>query len=103
MKMTFEAWSKDFLEEKAMRDHLESISAANVKFSDLSARQKKAAKNIAGRTNDFDAENLTAQLFLGWHTHARMSRVMSHYSNKLNSKKHTLDSVQNMFKSFATQ
>jgi len=103
MNLTFDAWMKDYLEEKAMREHLESLSAANCKFSDLSQRQKKAAKNIAGRTNDFDAENLTAQIFIGWSTNTRINRVMHHYHSKLNSKKHTLDSVQTMFKSFATQ
>merc|ERR1712232_93399 len=99
----FTEWKKVYIEEKEDREHLESINGANMKFSDLSSRQKKAAKNIAARTNDFDEQNFLAQCWFGWATTARLNRVISHYHNKLSSKKHQLDSVQSMFKTFATQ
>lgn len=98
-----QSWVKSFLEEKKHRQFQEGLNSSEHKFSALNARQKKAAKNMAERTNQLDALNLLHLILFNWSLEVRLDRVFNHYSSKLEGKKNQLQAVQSMFQTFATQ
>merc|ERR1712048_1446031 len=81
----------------------EALEQKSLQLNSLNARQKGASYGSASRTNDQLEENFTMQLFLAWSTEARLDRLIKHYATRMDHKKHQLESVQTMFKTFATQ
>jgi len=43
------------------------------------------------------------KIFQDWKTQAKLDRLIGYYGSKMDQKKHQLDAVQSMFKSFANQ
>lgn len=99
----WKAWSGEYKENKRERMEAELLEQKTLQFNSINARQKGSAYGTAERTNEVLQENLVFHLFLSWSTAARHERVIRHYSGKLEAKKHQLESVQTMFKTFASQ
>jgi|EP00927_Polykrikos_kofoidii_P049156 uncharacterized protein YifE (UPF0438 family) len=97
------SWVTSFKEEKKHREFQNGLNAAEHKFSMLSGRQKKAARNMADRTNKIDEENFITMVFTHWHLEVKMDKVYNHYSTKMEQKKNQLQEVRSMFQTFATQ
>merc|ERR1719217_894425 len=83
---------------------MERLMAENeARFASLAGRQKDNAKGVAQRTNELMDLNAMLRHFSVWATDTKMERIMRHYNSKMESKKHQLQSVQHLFKSFANQ
>jgi len=96
-------WAQKFKDDIEARK-MELIMAENeAKFGALNGRQKDNAKGVMGRVNEQMALNLMLRHFSYWAMDTKLERIMRHYSNKMESKKHQLQSVQHLFKNFATQ
>merc|ERR1712193_433700 len=96
-------WTQHFRDE-AEATKMERIMAENeAKFGALNGRQKDNAKGVMGRVNEQMDLNLQLKMFASWATDTKLERIMRHYNSKMESKKHQLQSVQHLFKSFANQ
>lgn len=99
----FQGWRDYYKEVKESRELEEMMLNGDAKFKSLSGRQSGAAKGVAGRANDLEDEIFIGHIFYSWSCEAALGRVTKHYANKMDQKKHQLDSVQTMFQSFAQQ
>jgi hypothetical protein len=97
------AWQEAWKEGKAEREMERIISEQEGKFKSLNQRQKGNAKSAASRCHASEEENMIMVFFYAWATDTATERVVRHYGGKLDQKKHQLESVQTMFRSFANQ
>merc|ERR1712093_832952 len=96
-------WAQFFKDRKEALK-MERIMAENeAKFGALNGRQKDNAKGVMGRVNEQMELNCLLRHFSFWATDTKLERIMKHYNSKMESKKHQLQSVQHLFKSFANQ
>merc|ERR1711977_147117 len=83
---------------------MERLMAENeARFGALSGRQKDNAMSVQARVNEQMDLNAMLKHFSAWATDTKLERIMRHYNSKMESKKHQLQSVQHLFKSFANQ
>merc|ERR1711977_643281 len=96
-------WCQNF-KDNAQAKKMEQLMAENeARFGALNGRQKDNAKGVMGRTNEQMDLNTLLKHFCAWATDTKLERIMRHYNAKMESKKHQLQSVQHLFKSFANQ
>jgi hypothetical protein len=83
---------------------MEAMMAENeAKFASLNGRQKDNAKGVMGRVNEQTDLNCMLRSFSMWSMDTKLERIMKHYNSKMENKKHQLQSVQSLFKNFASQ
>merc|ERR1712100_506287 len=101
------AWvqfSADYKKNKEEEDEIEELLAENeARFGALNGRQKDNAMGVQKRVNEQMDLNLMLKHFSAWATDTKLERIMRHYNSKMEGKKHQLQSVQHLFKSFANQ
>merc|ERR1712224_932105 len=96
-------WCQNYKDEKEARK-MEALMAENeARFGALNGRQKDNAKGVMSRVNEQMELNTLLKHFSAWATDTKLERIMKHYNSKMESKKHQLQSVQHLFKSFANQ
>merc|ERR1711957_341403 len=94
----------DFWKSSRKNEEMDEIlTKSNLKFSNLSTKQKKIVKNTADRTNEAERLLVLGHIFNHWVTQARVDAWVDLYTEKLDSKKNQLEAVQNLFVSFASQ
>jgi hypothetical protein len=96
-------WVEEVKEVKRQKEMEDIMASHDERFKSLNQRQKGAAKNVAQKANRTEEENIILTFWYAWSTEAAVQRVIRTYGAKLESKKHQLDSVQTMFRSFANQ
>merc|ERR1719160_2440705 len=96
-------WAQNFKEEAEARKMEELMAANEAKFGALNGRQKDNAKGVMGRANEQMDLNAMLKHFSAWATDTKLERIMRHYNSKMENKKQQLQSVQHLFKNFATQ
>jgi len=93
-----------YFKDNAQAKKMEQLMAENeARFGALNGRQKDNAKGVMGRVNEQMELNCLLKHFSAWATDTKLERIMRHYNAKMDSKKHQLQSVQHLFKSFANQ
>merc|ERR1719379_2796767 len=96
-------WAQKYKDDAEAR-RMEEIMAENeAKFGALNGRQKDNAKGVMSRVNEQMELNCMLKCFSAWATDTKLERIMRHYNAKMDSKKQQLQSVQHLFKNFATQ
>jgi hypothetical protein len=96
-------WVQAYKDDKEAR-RMEEIMAENeAKFGALNGRQKDNAKGVMNRVNEQMDLNLMLKHFCAWSTDTKLERIMRHYNAKMDGKKQQLQSVQHLFRNFATQ
>jgi hypothetical protein len=103
LMMVRQMWNDLYKEEKKEMENDEAMQRANESFSKLSASRKRTIKSVAERTNSWEQEMILYKIFQDWKTQAKLDRLVGYYGSKMDQKKHQLDAVQSMFKSFANQ
>merc|ERR1712182_95122 len=96
-------WGQHYKDEKEAKKLGEMMAANEARFAGLTGRQKDNAKGVMGRVNEQMDLNAMLKHFSAWATDTKLERIMRHYNSKMESKKHQLQSVQHLFKSFANQ
>merc|ERR1719375_521574 len=103
MEHVISTWTQHFRDE-AEATKMERIMAENeAKFGALNGRQKDNAKGVMGRVNEQMNLNLMLKHFANWSCDTKLERIMRYYNSKMDAKKSQLQSVQHLFKNFATQ
>merc|ERR1712072_1343474 len=96
-------WCQQFKDNKEAAK-MEALMAKNeARFGALNGRQKDNAKGVMSRVNEQMDLNLMLKHFSAWATDTKLERIMRHYNSKMEGKKQQLQSVQHLFKNFATQ
>merc|ERR1719158_936358 len=96
-------WCQSYKDDKEARKMEELMAENEARFGALNGRQKDNAKGVMSRVNEQMELNCLLKHFLAWATDAKLERIMRHYNTKMDSKKQQLQSVQHLFKNFATQ
>lgn len=96
-------WLEEVNESKRQREIEELVHGNNERFKSLNVKQKGAARSVASKANRQEEENIMLCFWYAWSTEAAVQRVIRTYGSKLDQKKHQLDAVQTMFRSFANQ
>merc|ERR1712224_600700 len=96
-------WVQAYKDEKEAQKMEELMNGGEGRFAALNGRQKDNAKGVMSRVNEQVDLNIMLRHFCAWSLDAKLERVMRHYNNKMESKKHQLQNVQGLFKSFASQ
>merc|ERR550514_186127 len=96
-------WVQMFKDEKEAQKMDEMMNGNSDRFASLNGRQKDNAKGVMGRVNEQVDLNVMLRHFCAWALDAKLERIMRHYNGKMESKKNQLQSVQHMFRSFASQ
>jgi len=96
-------WCQSFKDDREARKMEEIMAENEARFGALNGRQKDNAKGVMSRVNEQMDLNLMLKHFSAWATDTKLERIMRHYNSKMESKKHQLQSVQHLFKSFANQ
>jgi hypothetical protein len=97
------AWQEEVSTMKKEREMDEIMKGQENRFKSLNQRQKGNAKSAASRCHAQEEENMISVFFYAWATDTKVEHVIKVYGGKLDQKKHQLDAVQTMFRSFANQ
>merc|ERR1719171_1090089 len=97
------SWCNYFKEEKKAREMEELINGANAKFASFNQRNKQGAQTAGGRAAEVRDYGLINPSFVLWVEAARVERLLRYYNNRIDAKKYQLQSLQSMFRTFATQ
>merc|ERR1740123_1248655 len=98
----FVHWRDHVKSELRARNMEETIKNSEAKFKTLNSKQKGNANNAAESAIQLEEQNFLMSVFMNWHMEVEVSRVVMHYSGKMQGKKQQLEQVQSMFKDFAS-
>jgi len=98
----FVHWRDHTRTEKRARDMEETINSQDSKFKSLNSKQKGNAKNAAQSAIQLEEHNYLMNIFMNWATEVEVSKIIMHYSGKMQGKKAQLEQVQTMFKDFTS-
>lgn len=96
-------WGQHYKDEKEAKKLEEMMAANEARFAGLTGRQKDNAMGVQQRVNEQMDLNVMLKHFSAWATDTKLERIMRHYNSKMEGKKQQLQSVQHLFKNFATQ
>jgi len=102
-ELVISTWGQHYKDEKDARKMEELMAENEARFGALNGRQKDNAMGVQKRVNEQMDLNLMLKHFSAWATDTKLERIMRHYNSKMEGKKHQLQSVQHLFKSFANQ
>jgi len=102
-ELVISTWGQYYKDEKDARKMEELMAENEARFGALNGRQKDNAMGVQKRVNEQMDLNLMLKHFSAWATDTKLERIMRHYNSKMEGKKHQLQSVQHLFKSFANQ
>merc|ERR1712149_148412 len=91
-ELVISTWGQYYKDEKDARKMEELMAENEARFGALNGRQKDNAMGVQKRVNEQMDLNLMLKHFSAWAT-----------DSKMEGKKHQLQSVQHLFKSFANQ
>merc|ERR1719171_809656 len=97
------SWCTMYKEDKKAAEMEEMIANANAKFASFNQRNKQGAQTAGGRAAEVRDYGLINHSFVLWVEAARVERLLRYYNNRIDAKKYQLQSLQSMFRTFATQ
>jgi len=103
LHLVIAAWTDEVANGKKEKEMDEIMKGHEDRFKSLNQKQKGNAKSVASKCHAQEEENMIMAFFYAWSTETRVENVIKVYGAKLDGKKAQLDSVQTMFRSFASQ
>merc|ERR1712193_191862 len=96
-------WVQYYKDLKKAEEMEAMLAANNDKFASFSSRNKQGAMSAGQKATAIKEYGLYIHSFLLWTEFCRVERLLRYYSMRVESKKHQLQGLQNMFITFATQ
>merc|ERR1719439_247283 len=96
-------WAQNYKDNLEALKMEELMAENEARFGALTGRQKDNAMGVQQRVNEQMDLNAMLKHFSAWATDTKLERIMRHYNSKMEGKKQQLQSVQHLFKNFATQ
>merc|ERR1711918_11028 len=81
----------------------ELLNGANSKFGAFASRNKDSAMSAGQKATAVKEYGLLNHSILLWTEFCKVERLLRYYSNRIEGKKHQLQGLQTMFRTFATQ
>merc|ERR1719331_1272837 len=97
---TWIQWRK---EEKKAQEMEAMLNGADAKFGAFGARNKGAAMSAGEKATAVKEYGLVIHAWLLWTDVTRVERMLRYYQNRIEGRKHQLQGLQTMFRTFATQ
>merc|ERR1711904_722936 len=96
-------WVQYYKDLKKAEEMEALINGGAARFSSFSSRNKQGAMSAGQKAQAVKEYGLYIHSFLLWTEFCRVERLLRYYSMRVESKKHQLQGLQNMFRTFATQ
>merc|ERR1711998_208603 len=96
-------WVQYRKDEKKAQEMEELLNGANSKFGSFAARNKDSAMSAGQKATAVKEYGLLNHSILLWTEFCKVERLLRYYSNRIEGKKHQLQGLQTMFRTFATQ
>mmetsp|Transcript_16247 Transcript_16247/g.37448 ORF Transcript_16247/g.37448 Transcript_16247/m.37448 type:complete len:544 (+) Transcript_16247:71-1702(+) len=103
LAMMIKYWVQALGDLRADKKKDEANKNTEEKFKRMAMRQLGTAKGVQARVNEQMNNNLLIRCIWAWVTESKTQRIEKYYTQKIAGKRNQLLSVQNLFKSFATQ
>lgn len=100
-ELVFSYWVQILSEVKRAREIEAAMDGAGGKLRRLKMRYKDNAVSVQSRVNDQTELNLLLKVVAAWAIESKVNRVDKYYTQKIESKRKQLASVQTLFKTFA--
>merc|ERR1719160_108084 len=79
------------------------LNGENAKFASFAARNKNGAMSAGQKATEVKAYGLLNHAMLLWTEVTKVERLLRYYTNRIDHKKHQLQGLQGMFRTFASQ
>merc|ERR1719506_576707 len=96
-------WIQFHKDEKKAAEMEAMLNGANAKFGSFSERNKAGAMSAGQKATAVKEYGLLNHSICLWSEFCKVERLLRYYSNRMEGKKHQLQGLQTMFRSFATQ
>jgi len=93
-----------YQKEKKKAEEMEAmLNGANAKFGAFGERNKGSAMSAGQKATAVKEYGLVIHAWLLWQDVTKVERMLRYYQNRIEGRKHQLQGLQTMFKTFATQ
>merc|ERR1711985_72604 len=96
-------WIQYRKEEKKAAEMEALLNGADAKFGAFGARNKGAAMSAGEKATAVKEYGLVLHAWLLWTDVTKVERMLRYYQNRIEGRKHQLQGLQTMFRTFATQ
>merc|ERR1712072_544623 len=96
-------WVQYFKDVKKAEELEAIMNGANDKFGSFSDRNKKGAMSAGEKATAVKEYGLVIHAMLLWQEVTKVERMLRYYQNRIEGRKHQLQGLQTMFRTFATQ
>merc|ERR1719236_206352 len=96
-------WCQYYKDMKKAEEMEAMLNGANSKFGAFSERNKKGAMSAGEKATAVKEYGLLNHSMCLWTEFCKVERLLRYYSNRIEGKKHQLQGLQTMFRTFATQ
>merc|ERR1711907_890428 len=96
-------WVQYFRDQKKAEEMEAILNGANSKFGAFGARNKAGAMSAGQKATAVKEYGLTIHAWLLWTDVTKTERLLRYYQNRIEGRKHQLQGLQTMFRTFATQ
>merc|ERR1712025_169914 len=96
-------WIQYRKEEKKAQEMEAMLNGADAKFGAFGARNKAGAMSAGQKATAVKEYGLVIHAWLLWTDVTKVERMLRYYQNRIEGRKHQLQVLQTMFKTFATQ
>jgi len=103
LHMVLTSWIEAWKVWRAENEIERVIVQNDAKFKRLNVKQKASAMGVMSKCLKTEDDNILETWFSAWSAETREQHVIKVYSGKIDQKKHQMDAVQTMFRSFANQ
>merc|ERR1719473_2221684 len=96
-------WVQYFKDVKQAEEMEAMLNGANAKFGAFSERNKAGAMSAGEKATAVKEYGLVIHAMLLWQEVTKVERMLRYYQNRIEGRKHQLQGLQTMFRTFATQ
>merc|ERR1719454_1490633 len=96
-------WIQFRKDEKKAQEMEAMLNGANAKFGSFSERNKAGAMSAGQKATAVKEYGLLNHSICLWTEFCKVERLLRYYQNRVEGKKHQLQGLQTMFRTFATQ
>merc|ERR1712224_105702 len=96
-------WVQYYKDQKKAEEMEAILNGANSKFGAFSERNKAGAMSAGQKATAVKEYGLLNHSLCLWSEFCKVERLLRYYANRMDGKKHQLQGLQTMFRTFATQ
>lgn len=103
MHMCFRAWFDYYIDEKRASELAQMVQGNAERFSMFGIRGKQGARSLMEKAHEHGITMLYLKVWAAWRLFVKVEQLLRQHGIKIDSKRHQLQGVQQMFRNFAMQ